>query len=382
MYNRKKRMMYLIATTALLLSACTNQIQKGDDVAMNKQVTNVTSEEKVNMAEVAKEKGLDVIYLAGGCFWGVEAYMERIGGVYDATSGYANGNTENPSYEDVLFKGTGHAETVEVYYDPKIVTLEELLDKFFLVVDPTSLNKQGNDKGTQYRSGVYYVKDEDQMIIEDYLKTLQSEHEQSIVVENQPLDHFYKAEDYHQDYLLKNPNGYCHINLDLAGDVDETIKEQDYEVPPEDEIKENLSRLQFDVTQNGDTEPPFQNEYDSNYRPGIYVDVVTGEPLFSSADKYDSGSGWPSFTKPITGEVVTEHDDSSFGMKRVEVKSRVGDSHLGHVFDDGPTDEGGLRYCINSASLTFIPYEEMDAQGYGYLKHLVLEDPYVQLIDP
>ncbi len=305
------------------------------------------------------------IYLAGGCFWGVEAYMKKIYGVVDAIPGYANGKTENPKYEEVCHLDTGHAETVKVSYDPLKINLSTLLKYYFRIIDPTSLNKQGNDKGTQYRTGIYYTDENDKTIIDEELKDLQEEYSEKIVVENKKLENFFIAEEYHQKYLEKNPGGYCHINLSKANDV--IINKKNYAKPSDDKILEKLNEKQYMVTQKSDTEKPFTNEYWDKFEDGIYVDIVTGEPLFSSKDKFDSGCGWPSFSKPLVSEVVSYHEDKSFNMDRTEVKSRVGSSHLGHVFDDGPTDKGGLRYCINSASLRFIPISKMEEEGYGYL---------------
>lgn len=321
------------------------------------------------------------IYLAGGCFWGVEAFMERVNGVIDVTIGYANGNTENPSYEDVIYNQTGHAETVHVKFDPEVVDLETILLYYFKVINPTSLNKQGNDIGSQYRTGIYYVSDDQVDVINKVIEEKQKNYNDKIVVEVLPIDNYYLAEDYHQDYLDKNPNGYCHINLNLADEavekgktnmnkvnVDETL----YVKPSESEIKSKLKVEEYEVTQKAATERPYThayNELDTNSK-GIYVDIVTGEPLFSSDDKYDAGCGWPSFTKPIVQEVVEEKTDKSFGRTRTEIISRVGDSHLGHVFEDGPTDKGGLRYCINGSSLRFVPFEEMEAEGYDYLMNI------------
>ncbi|MFL8970007.1 bifunctional peptide-methionine (S)-S-oxide reductase MsrA/peptide-methionine (R)-S-oxide reductase MsrB [Helcococcus kunzii] len=312
---------------------------------------------------------LKTIYLAGGCFWGIEAYMEKIYGVADAISGYANGNIENPSYEDVSYKNTGHAETVKIDYDPEKVSLENLLDYYLRVVDPTSLNKQGNDRGTQYRSGVYFVDENDKKIIENRLKEEQKKYDKNIVVEVEKLNNFYQAEEYHQDYLKKNPGGYCHI--DLSKSDEPIIDVTKYPKPSKEELKEKLTDIQYKVTQGNNTESAFSNEFWDNQDKGIYVDVATGEPLFASADKFDSGCGWPSFSKPISKDVVKYKEDLSYNMKRTEVRSRSGDSHLGHVFEDGPKEFGGLRYCINSASIKFIPLEKMKDEGYGYLEYLV-----------
>ncbi len=311
------------------------------------------------------------IYLAGGCFWGVEEYMSRIDGVVDAVSGYANGKTENPSYEDLIYRKSGHAETVHVRYDTRLITLEEVLVYYFRIIDPTSVDKQGNDIGSQYRTGIYFTDPADEAIAKARIEAVQKKYRQEIVVEVEPLIHFYPAEAYHQDYLDNNPLGYCHIDLSLA-EVP-VVRVSDYPRPSEDRIREMLTDEQFQVTQRDATEAPFSNEYYENKEPGLYVDVVTGEPLFSSRDKYDSGSGWPSFTRPVVDYVIRERTDLALGMTRTEVRSRSGDSHLGHVFEDGPTDKGGLRYCINSAALRFIPLADMDEQGYGAFKAFVEE---------
>lgn len=312
---------------------------------------------------------LKKIYLAGGCFWGVEAYMTRVYGVADAISGYANGTTQNPKYEDVLHQNTGHAETVEVSYDPSKVSLEKILFDYLKIVDPTSVNKQGNDRGSQYRTGIYYTDENEKSVIEAVLAKEQEKYSRPIVIEVLPLDNFGPAEEYHQNYLEKNPNGYCHIDLHA---VDESmIDPSDYKKPSEEELKKTLTDLQFRVTQKNGTERAFSNQYWDNKEPGLYVDITTGEPLFSSKDKFESGCGWPSFSKPIEKNVVTYHEDNSYNMSRVEVRSRSGDAHLGHVFEDGPKELGGLRYCINSASIRFIPLDQMKAEGYEYLIHLV-----------
>lgn len=328
--------------------------------------------------KAALPMNLKTIYLAGGCFWGVEAYFQRIKGVADAVSGYANGHTANPSYEDVVHRNSGHAETVRVTYDADVLSLDQILQYYFRVVDPTSLNRQGNDSGTQYRTGIYYTDPAEKAVIAAALKREQQKYSAPLVVENQALQHFYEAEEYHQDYLIKNPNGYCHIDIrkadePLSDGLSDNKKGFDaaaYRKPDDAQLRRLLTAEQYRVTQQGGTEYAFSHEYDHLFKPGIYVDIVSGEPLFSSADKYDSGCGWPSFTRPIEAAAVTEHQDLSYNMQRVEVRSRAAGSHLGHVFPDGPRDKGGLRYCINGASLKFIPLEQMDAQGYGHLKQL------------
>ncbi len=308
-------------------------------------------------------ENLKQIYLAGGCFWGIEAYMEKIYGVKDAVSGYANGKTLQTAYS--LIGKTDHAETVKVTYDANKISLDKLLQYYFQVIDPTSINKQGNDRGRQYRTGIYYQNDADRLVILNALKQLQKKYEDNIQVEVEPLKNYILAEDYHQDYLKKNPNGYCHIDLEKANTV--IIDPKDYPKPSDEELKQKLTPLQYSVTQKKHTEHSFNNEYWDNFKPGIYVDVTTGEPLFSSNDKYESWCGWPSFTKPIDKDVVNYDNDTSFNMVRTEVLSRSGKAHLGHVFDDGPKDKGGLRYCINSAAIKFIPLAEMEKAGYGYL---------------
>lgn len=313
------------------------------------------------------------VYLAGGCFWGVEAYFERIDGIVDAVSGYANGRTENPSYEDVLYRNSGHAETVKVTYDADKLSLDDILTYYFRIIDPTSLNKQGNDRGTPYRVGVYTTNAEEQALVAKALLKLQAQYKQPIVVENVPLTHFYDAEAYHQDYLLKNPNGYCHVDLSLANQPlpgKLAAPKPDYDAerfvkPDVKALKQSLSRAEYQITQNSGTERAFSHAYDHLFAPGLYVDVVSGEPLFASTDKYQSGCGWPSFVKPIAASAVVEKTDNSYNMRRVEIRSKMADSHLGHVFSDGPPDRGGLRYCINGASLKFVPLADMVQEGYG-----------------
>ncbi|WP_117281026.1 peptide-methionine (R)-S-oxide reductase MsrB [Streptococcus intermedius] len=303
------------------------------------------------------------IYLAGGCFWGLEEYFSRIKGVTDTTVGYANGQVESTNYQ--LIHETDHAETVQVTYDDNLVTLREILLYYFRVIDPLSINKQGNDIGRQYRTGIYYTNDTDAPVIDEVTKEQEEQFGQKIAVEVEPLRHYVLAEEYHQDYLKKNPGGYCHINVNDA--YQPLVDPSQYEKPSEPTLKETLSEEAYQVTQHAATERPFQNEYFATFEEGIYVDVTTGEPLFFAGDKFDSGCGWPSFTRPIAKDVIKYYQDKSHGMERIEVRSRSGNAHLGHVFTDGPQEQGGLRYCINSAALRFIKKEEMEETGYGYL---------------
>ncbi|CEN38935.1 Peptide methionine sulfoxide reductase MsrA/MsrB 2 (Includes: Peptide methionine sulfoxide reductase MsrA; Peptide methionine sulfoxide reductase MsrB) [Capnocytophaga cynodegmi] len=316
------------------------------------------------------KKNMKEIYFAGGCFWGTEHFFKQIRGVVATQVGYANGNTQKPSYEEVYTDKTGFTETVKVVYDPKQVDLQLLLDLFYETIDPTSLNKQGNDIGTRYRTGIYTIDDSDREMITKSLNELASKYNQPIVVENLPLKNFYDAEEYHQNYLDKNPGGYCHINpklFQMAKEANpmEKSNPMQYEKPNDEVLKEKLTEIQYNVTQKNATERPFHNEYWNEFREGIYVDITTGEPLFISTDKFDAGCGWPSFSKPIDKKLIAEKIDKSHGMTRIEVRSKTGDAHLGHVFTDGPSDKGGLRYCINSASLRFIPKDEMKKEGYG-----------------
>lgn len=387
---------------------------------------------------------LHEIYLAGGCFWGTEAYLRKLPGVIETEVGYANGTAPHPTYEQVCSGATGHAECVRVTFNADVISLPLLLDAFFRTIDPTSLNRQGNDCGEQYRTGVYWTDAFDGPAVANALYALEQRCPKPVVVEAEPLRGFWPAERYHQDYLERNPGGYCHVNLadadafiaehaadfgpdrrrharphptadptsddaaphaaagapapahtpdtsgnaipvpddaDAAGstapapaDLDAAIAAQGYTRPSRVQLRGMLTPLEYAITQNSATEQPFSHPLDEVFEPGIYVDVVTGEPLFSSSDKFDAGCGWPAFSRPIVPSVVTERlDTSQAWMPRTEVRSRIGESHLGHVFQDGPLETGGLRYCINGAALRFIPYAEMDAAGYGYLKPAVRE---------
>lgn len=308
-----------------------------------------------------------VIYLAGGCFWGVEGYFKKLPGVYETGVGYANGKTDNTDYSKISV--TDHSETVKVCYDKSIISLEEILLHYFRIIDPLSVNRQGNDIGRQYRTGVYYTDDSDSKII-DKIFHYEEELHGPIAVEKSTLKNFIKAEDYHQDYLGKNPGGYCHIDISLSS---KPLFNEKYPMPSDDKLKEILDKTSYSVMRRAATEAPGTSPLNDEFRTGIYVDKITGEPLFCSTDKFDAGCGWPSFSKPITTEKLTEHVDTSHMMVRTEVVSKNSNSHLGHVFDDGPIEKGGLRYCINGAALRFIPFEKMDEEGYGDYKIFCLD---------
>ena len=312
---------------------------------------------------------MKTIYLAGGCFWGTAHLFSLVPGVTETTAGYANSIIAEPTYQQVCTGETKAAETVRVVYDENQVGLTTLLSLYFRSIDPVSVNRQGGDIGTQYRTGIYYVSPSDKEVIEAMLAMLQRRYSEPIAIEYGPLVNFYPAEDYHQDYLVKNPGGYCHVNPALFEEARNMGRLHDDKA----ELRARLTPLQWEVTQNGATERPYVNEYDNEFRPGIYVDITDGTPLFVSSRKYNSGCGWPAFTRPINDDTVTEHDDYSFGRHRIEVRAAKSGSHLGHVFPDGPAEDGGMRYCINSASLRFIPKERMEAEGYGSYLNLIEE---------
>lgn len=301
------------------------------------------------------------IFFAGGCFWGTEHLFSLVEGVMSTEAGFANSLTPDPSYEMVCSGSTGAAETVRVEYDDTEVGLTDLLSIYFRSIDPTSVNRQGNDRGTQYRTGIYYTFQADVPVIEAFVAAVQRRYSEPLAVEVKPLENFYPAELYHQQYLYKNPAGYCHINPELFAEV----RNRKARRTDKAELRSRLTPLQWEVTQNGATERPFVNEYDHEFRRGIYVDITDGTPLFVSSNKYNSGCGWPAFTRPIEPSLISEHTDTSFGRVRTEVRSASSGSHLGHVFPDGPAEEGGMRYCINSAALRFIPACDMEREGYG-----------------
>lgn len=350
----------LCLALALLLASCSGRAEtrKDEQKKMNQQ---------------------SEIYLAGGCFWGTEAFLRQIDGVVETEAGYANGEGTDPTYQQVCTGRTGFAETVRLVYDAHRLPLSLLLQLYFQTIDPTLTNRQGGDVGTQYRTGIYYTREADLPIIRAEMHKLSRAYDRPLAIEVLPLKNFYRAEDYHQDYLEKNPGGYCHIPralFDLARRANKGTPTH-YEKKSDRELKQQLTDLQYEVTQHGATERPFDNAYNEEFRPGIYVDVTTGEPLFLSTDKFESGCGWPAFSKPIDHHLLEEKRDTSHGMVRTEVRSALGNAHLGHVFGDGPKERGGLRYCINSASLRFVPREQMEQEGYGrYLRLLDAPEPH------
>lgn len=354
-----KRIISILITITVIwgCSDINSEVKKNHDISTQKNIKSVSGQ-------------TETATLAGGCFWCVEAPFEKVDGVVKVVSGYAGGEKVNPSYKEVASGATNYLESVQVYYDPAVISYYEILDIYWKLFDPTDEGGSFYDRGQQYTSAIFYHNEKQKLIAEESIIELNRNgiFDKPVVTKVKPFKNFYEAEEYHQDFYKKNPGRYNSYREGSGrDDFIESVWNNElrkFKKPDNEEIKKKLSKKQYEVTQECATENAFNNEYWDNKKAGIYVDIVTGEPLFSSKDKFDSGSGWPSFTKPVDPQAVTKNLDTSYNMNRVEVKSKIGKSHLGHVFNDGPGPTG-LRYCINSASLKFIPKEEMEELGYG-----------------
>jgi peptide methionine sulfoxide reductase msrA/msrB len=359
-----KKILNIMVMLALVTSAC-SQTEKKKEM----------EDSKMKMETMSLSGKEEVATIAGGCFWCIEAPFEKVQGVTKVVSGYAGGTEPNPTYREVSSGKTKYREAVQVYYDPLVISYAEILDIFWRQFDPTDEGGSFADRGFQYTSAIFYHDEDQKMLAEKSKKNLNNSgiFDNPVVTPIINFTTFYPAEDYHQDFYKKDPDRYYSYRRGSGRDtfiMDTWSDKNDYTKPSEDEIKKNLNELQYKVTQQDATERAFNNAYWDNKKVGIYVDIVSGEPLFSSTDKFESGTGWPSFTKPIDPKYIVKKEDNSYGMKRIEVRSKIGDSHLGHVFDDGP-EPTKLRYCMNSASMRFIPKEKMEEEGYGEYLWLV-----------
>ncbi len=398
-------------TVSISVSESDGRVVKNKDIIMEVGISSSTDiinmyidQETVMGKTENKNKTKDInraqasMLIAGGCFWCVEADVEKLSGVISAVSGYAGGTNENPTYEN--YGKAGHREVVEITYDPNIISYEEILIYAMKHMDPTDDKGSFADRGAYYTPAFYYNTDKEKKIVETLIKEVDEKgpYDRPLAVAVEKSPKFWPAEDYHQDYYKKSFSSLKYKYYRNASGRDDFIKKywgddvgptlpwrinntgthdidkvtgfwKDYKKPSVDEIKKILTPLQFHVTQENGTERPFDNSYDKLYEDGIYVDVLSGEPLYSSTDKYDSSTGWPSFVRPISDDAVTKHIDKKLFSTRTEIRSAIADNHIGHVFSDGPVDRGGLRYCMNSAAMTFVPRAEMEEKGYGeYLK--------------